>query len=52
MGGFDRIERLGPDVLGPADFARSLRSVGFQPGDVFTIERGGHEGHYEIGGAS
>ena len=52
VGGFDRIERLGPDVLGPADFARSLRSVGFQPGDVFTIERGGHEGHYEIGGAS
>ena len=44
--------RLNAGVLPRATLARPLARLGFQPGDIFTIERGGRAAHYEFGGTS
>jgi hypothetical protein len=45
--GFDMVESL--DISLPRKvLTRSLSSVGFRPGDVFTVGPSG-ESHYEIG---
>ncbi len=46
--GFDQLEQLGIDDLHPRDRRLTLASLGFQPGDVFSIERDNGEDHYEL----
>ncbi|MHC4766971.1 MAG: HesA/MoeB/ThiF family protein [Planctomycetota bacterium] len=48
--GFTRLERLSADVLPARVLAQPLARLGFEPGDVFTIEQDGREAHHELGG--
>lgn len=48
--GFDMVDRLDAVSLSKKVLARSLRNIGFRPGDVFTVSGGpSGESHYEIG---
>ena len=46
--GMDMIERLDPARLGPGQRRRSLGSLGFRVGDVFTVGSADGERHFEI----
>ena len=48
--GFSQLDHLSQDVLSPPALGRSLASIGFRPGDVFSLECGGGEVHFEIRG--
>ncbi len=48
--GFSLLDHLSHEVLSPPDLGLPLASIGFRPGDVFSLDRGGGEVHYEIGG--
>ena len=48
--GLDRLEKLISTNLSSGMLARSLSSVGFRLGDVFTVSEGRNEIHYEITG--
>ncbi len=48
VSGFDRIERLRPTDLPPRLMAKSLVSLGFQPGDVFSVEGPSGERHFMV----
>ncbi len=50
--GFSLLDHLSHDVLSPPALGLSLASIGFRPGDVFSLECGGREVHYEIGGSA
>ncbi|MCX6538592.1 MAG: ThiF family adenylyltransferase [Acidobacteria bacterium] len=50
--GQDIADRLCGDAL-PADAAaRTLRSLGLDPGDIFSVSRAGHTRFYELSGAT
>ncbi|MEK6409093.1 MAG: ThiF family adenylyltransferase [Acidobacteriota bacterium] len=46
--GFDLLERLNAATVSRNALARSLRSLGLRPGDVFSIDERSAEHHYEI----
>lgn len=48
--GFDLVEQLSADSVTRGVPARSLRSLGLRPGDVFSVGDGEDESHYEIAG--
>jgi molybdopterin/thiamine biosynthesis adenylyltransferase len=47
--GFESLDRLSADVLPPSALTRPLSRLGFLPGDIFSVARGGRETHVEIG---
>jgi hypothetical protein len=47
--GFNLRACVSADALSARDAARSLASVGFRAGDVFTVSNGRREQHYELG---
>jgi molybdopterin/thiamine biosynthesis adenylyltransferase len=49
--GFTQLDRLSGDALPAAILGRPLARLGFQAGDIFTVERNGNETHHELGGA-
>jgi hypothetical protein len=49
-GGFDTLEWLVEDDLPSAALRVSLRTLGFQSGDVFTIAGPSGAAHFQIGG--
>jgi molybdopterin/thiamine biosynthesis adenylyltransferase len=46
---FDRLESLDENALPRNALKRSLSSVGFQPGDIFTLASPSGQSHYEVG---
>lgn len=46
--GFHLHTHLAARALNPRDTSRSLASLGFRPGDVFSVSVGGREKHYEL----
>ncbi len=50
--GISLLDHLSHDVLSPPTLGLSLESIGFRPGDVFTLECGDGEVHSQIGGVS
>ena len=46
--GFDQLDHLHPEQLSPPDLERSLASLGFEPGDIFSIQRNDGKVHHEL----
>jgi hypothetical protein len=49
-GGFDTTERLELASLSSALLDRSLASLGFRAGEVFSVSDGRREKHFELAG--